>query len=426
MKKRLPLIIAVSIIFATLSFGREAEALPAKWEGSMMPYDFEKVEATQWPDSLTPRFCAYVARHGARFLTSAKKFDKLEKALREAESKGMITLQGQGILKMIDTVRSVTAGRWGQLSPVGLREERELGRRMAEMIPALTLNASADACSSFVPRAIMTMYEFNHSLSLCNDSLEITAASGPQFSRLVYCFAYDKEYAAYRKDGDWREVVKEYTARMIPTAPVKRLIDTKGMSKERLQELTQQLYSLLQSQRAMGLPAPDAEWMTAKEYEACWRVSNLTHYLRNTVTPLSTLAATATTPLIYSIIAHVNKSLAPGYDGPAFQGWFGHAETLMPLLSALQLPGCFALPHDYDELYKEWQLQNVTPLAANLAVIILSGPSGRDYAAVRLNGRNIEPIKGEGKIVPWSQLSAHWIHLVESVQNLPTAHRDSR
>lgn len=396
-------------------------ALPARYDGSMMPYDFSRVTPPAWPDSLQPRFCAYVARHGARFMSSPKKFDKLESQLLRAKEDSRLTPDGYKFLKLIETVKRVTAGRWGELSPTGLQEERLIAAEMAGMLPGLNRADSIRTEASFVPRAIMTMYGFNHALALNNDSLHISAASGNEFSKLVYCFEYDKEYADYRKNGDWKEVVNEYEAKMLPVAPIERLMKTSSMSRKEIQGLTNQLYSVIQSLRAMGLAGPTTEWMTEDEYRACWLVSNLTHYLRNNVTPLSSVAARATAPLIEAIISGADASLAAGYEGPFFRGWFGHAETLLPLLSALQLPGCFALPLDYVNLDREWQLQDITPLGANLAIIILTGPSGKAYASVRLNGRNISPIKGEGLIVSWDALSAHWKHLVESVNNRLTA-----
>lgn len=427
MRKTLALLLTLAATCFGIHARQNATAysiLPDSLDGSMMIYDFSKVEALQWPDSLTPRYCGYVARHGARFMTSEKKFSKLEKALKAARKRGKLTDRGSRMLGIMDDIRRVTAGRWGELSPVGIAEERELGTRMARDFKALDGSAAVSSVSSFVPRAMMTMYEFNHAMDMVNDSLEFNAGSGRRYSPLVYCFAYDKEYADYRKHGDWKEAVERYEKDLIPKAPLKRLIsDASDLPAKEQRELTLQNYSVLQSLRAMGLPAPTTEWMSVEEYRDCWRISNLTHYLRNNVTSLSTVCAQATAPLLADIIDSANGALATKGKSIILNGWFGHAETLLPLLSVMRIPGCYAMPRDWDMLEKSWQLQNITPLGANLAIYLLQGPSGTIYAAVQLNGRNVEPIPGQGEIVKWSDLSEHWVYLVSAL--MPKMERHS-
>ena len=62
------------------------DTLPAYLDGSMMPYDFSACDPVpQWPDSLRPVFVAYVARHGARYLSGPKKVDELEENSRRTD-----------------------------------------------------------------------------------------------------------------------------------------------------------------------------------------------------------------------------------------------------------------------------------------------------------------------------------------------------
>ena len=392
--------------------------LPTYCEGSMLPYDYSQEEPFTWPDSLTPRYCAYVARHGARYMTGEKKFRKLEKALHESEARGNLTAEGRGMLAMIDSIRSLSEGRWGELSAVGIAEEQHLGTTMHDDFPPLGSAAMpVTTISSFVPRAMMTMYVFNHAMMLANDSLDVVAASGYANSPLVYFFATDSAYSAYRKDGDWREAVERFERDSLLTGGVERLFrSVRGFSSKELRGLTMEMYSVLQSRRAMGLPAPTDRWMTPAEYRSCWLVSNLTHYLRNNVTPLdSRPVAEAVSQLVETIIDRADMTMAGGGEPPCFDGYFGHAETLLPLLSVLRIPGCYAMPLDWSELSREWQLQRITPLGANFRLILFSAPSGIAYAAVRLNGRNVEPLKGKGRIVEWRELSAYWRHILGSL-----------
>lgn len=406
------LIFFISLV--SLTGARAYSLLPLRYEGTMMPYDFALEEAPAWPDSLRPVYCAYVARHGARYMTGPKKFDKLEPVLRREAEAGNLTADGRALLAMVDSVRTLSEGKWGQLSAVGIHEQKLLGAEMTRLVPELGRDdAEVATLSSFVPRAMMTMYEFNHAMMLRNDRLDVTACSGHTYSPLVYFFDTDSVYRAYRKDGTWKEITDRYQAENIPVAPLRRLfVRPVNIKKHKQQELVMDIYSLLQSRRAMGLPAPSDRFMSAAEYGQCWMLSNLSHYLRNCQSPLSgDIVPRSVATLVEYIIGDADRSLGDPVMRNGFSGYFGHAETLMPLLSALRIPGCHAMTTDAAQLAKQWKSDQVVPLGANLGIFLFR--TGRGVlAAVRLNGRNVKPIPGKGYLVDWSELKSYWRRLV--------------
>lgn len=395
--------------------------LPAEYDGSLMPYNFSACDpAPQFADSLTPVAVSYVARHGARYLSSAKKLEKLEKALYKAAMAKKLTPEGERFFSLMKEVAQASAGKWGALSDVGIKEEITLGEDIARFFPKLTEKGKAKAISTFVPRVIMTMYEFLHALERKQQHLELYTASGHQNDSLLYCFDYDPLYREYRKNGNWMPVYQEFVKKHVSAEPARRLLAAGyDNNKHKLRELTLEMYGVLQGCRASGLPAPTDEWMTPEEYRGCWLASNLLHYYRNNITPLSSVCRTATAPLVKTIISEADSTLLSSQDDSReviFHGYFGHAETLLPLFSTLHLPGCYTLASDPEELAKSWKLQEITPLGANLMIIFLKTDSGKIYTALRLNGRNIAPIPGKGEIVEWQNLRTYWLGLIGSAR----------
>ena len=58
----------------------DIQAFNPRLDGTMMPYDFADCDSVvPWDDSYTPVFINYVARHGARYLSSEKKVSTLLK-----------------------------------------------------------------------------------------------------------------------------------------------------------------------------------------------------------------------------------------------------------------------------------------------------------------------------------------------------------
>lgn len=383
----------------------------------MMPYDFALEETPAWPDTLQPFHCIYVARHGARYMTGPKKFDKLEPVLRQQAEAGNLTSDGLALLAMVDSIRTLSNGKWGQLSAVGIREQEILGREMTRMMPSLGHGgAGVLTISSFVPRAMMTMYEFNHAMMLTNDSLDFVAVSGHDYSPLVYFFATDSVYAAYREDGAWKDTVRKFEHSHIPTAPLQRLFRNPVRIKEhKAQDLVMDIYTVLQSRRAMCLSAPTDRFMTAGEYRTCWLAGNLARYLRNCVNPLDgDMVPRAVATLVETIIQDADEASAAAPEACGLNGFFGHAETLMPLLSVLRIPGCHAMTTDAETLATQWRSEDVVPLGANFAIFLFQAPQGT-MAAVRLNGRNVKPVPGQGYMVKWSELKDYWRRLVPSM-----------
>ncbi|MDE6512319.1 MAG: histidine phosphatase family protein, partial [Muribaculaceae bacterium] len=165
------------------------------------------------------------------------------------------------------------------------------------------------------------------------------------------------------------------------------------------------------------------EFMSEADYRACWEVDNLEHYLRNTVTPISRLAGEATAPLLARILSDADAALGARMESNARKRagmapaqtecydanfYFGHAETLMPLLSLMRLPGCYSDSSDLSTLYERWRDYDVVPLGANLDIILLESLQGHVYVALRHNGRFVAPISHmQEKIVDWNAYRAY-------------------
>lgn len=424
-------ILFVLVVFLSLSASavRPYTELPSRYSGSMMPYDFSGAEINPiWPDSLKPVYVAHVARHGARYISSAKKLEKLQEAISKASAEGSLTKEGRRFDTLLKRVETATGNQWGLLSEVGAREERQLASDLYTLLPGLLKNARVNAISTYVPRVVMTMYEFNHALTVKSSNVSISASEGRGFSPLLRCFTADSAYAAYRDNGDWQKVSERLMDSIVSPEPARRLLGkSSGLSDKELKKLTLDMYDVLQSMTAFGLPAPTDEFMQEVEYRACWEVDNLEHYLRNTITPLSRLAGEATAPLLARIItdadasldaelidrtmkqADMNSAEAPSRCDANF--YFGHAETLMPLLSLMRVEGCYDDSSDFFTLSSRWKDYEVVPLGANIDIIFLQSPSQRIYVALRHNGRFVAPMSAH-IIVPWSDYKAYLTNLM--------------
>lgn len=397
----------------------EFQILPDSLDGSMMIYDFSAADTSlDLPDSLEVVHVAYVARHGARYLSSAKKVTKLTDILQEQKKEGTLTSKGAEFLLLLDSVNIVSKGRWGALSEVGIQEEVRLGEEMARLFPKLMQKGEVRAKATYVPRVVMTMYQFLHSLAKENRNLNVYTMEGPANDSLLRCFDTFKYYSEYRDSGDWKIVCDDFIKHHISPRPAQMIFGKTAKDADKARSLTMDIYAVLQGLRAMGLEGPTTRFMTEDEYRSCWEASNLERYLRNTFNPLTGGCTGATRMLINDIINDCDRWESPQSPGQPLTAWFGHAETLMPMLSMMGISGCSYYTEDWDSVSAHWRSQDIVPLGANFMLILLrpkDKPQGQLYAAIRLNGKNIFPFsknifpfQNASRILPWNVLKGMW------------------
>lgn len=395
------------ILYIFLSFLGMHAATPTRFnatscEGSAMPYP-APAETVAYPDSLTPVMINHVGRHGARFPSSASRAISLSSALRHADSIGTITPLGIEMLEVVNNVIERSNGRWGALDSLGMAEQRGIASRMLASYPNLFNNGKVSALSSYSPRCIMSMYSFTHQLARMNNRLEIFTSSGRQNSPLMRPFDIDQDYIDYREDAPYEESLKVYFKATVPVEPVKRILgEDYPLDTEHLQDLAMTEYGLLSGLSAMGYDVDAERFVTIDEYNRLWECNNLKQYLERTANTLSTVPADIAADLLVNLIDSTQDMIDRKSDNRV-QLRFGHAETLMPLLSLMHLPGCYYMTNYFDTVAAHWQNFHVVPMASNLQLLLFRAKSGRFYLRIDLNERPVPFIPGNESIyIPWT------------------------
>lgn len=358
-------------------------------QGSLRPYPIPE-QAYDYPDSLTPVFINHVGRHGSRFPASATNCLAMKRALLYADSLGTITPLGRKLLNLTEYAIARSNGRWGALDSLGMAEQRGIASRMYSDFPSLFKDGKVKAISSYSPRCAMSMYSFTHQLARLNNHLEISTSSGRQNSSLMRPFDIDREYLDFRKDTLWAAPYRQYTAQEIPMSALNRVLGKDyPFNQTDARELAMVEYYVIAGMSAMEINCDALEYFTPEEYNSLWSCFNLRQYLQRTATTVSTIPADIASPLLLDIITSTDAVISGESDLTAFLR-FGHAETLMPLLSLMRLEGCYYMTNYFDTVAKNWKDFNVVPMSANIKFILFKSKSGKYY--IRLD-RNETPVK---------------------------------
>jgi len=382
-----------------------ATSYPAKdCEGSLTPYRVPE-KMSEVPDSLTPVFINHIGRHGSRYPAGSSNTMQLISLLNRADSLGTITPLGKRLLSIAENVAEISHNRWGALDSLGMEEQRGIAARMYAKFPSVFSDgAVVNAISSYSPRSMMSMFCFLHQLARHNSDISVITSSGRQNSPLMRPFDVDSTYTEWRKTEVWAEPYDSYLDMTAPVSALKRVLGERFPMKD---GHTARQWALLEYYLIAGLPAmgyddvKPLDFFTSHEYNALWSCFNLRQYLTRCSSTLSSVPAEIASALVTDIIGTTDDFIA-GKSNDAARLRFGHAETLMPLLSLMRLQGCYYMTNYFDTVGLHWRDFHVVPMAANLQMILFRSASGKYYLRTDLNENPVPLIPGNSNLyVPW-------------------------
>ena len=399
---------SLSLLIAITAFAADPTATKFSaddCQGSLKPYTAPEKEYA-YPDSLAPVFINHVGRHGSRFPASATHCKQFREALENAESQGTLTNRGAELLEMLEEVMEVADGQWGALDDLGVEEQRGIAARMYSRYPSLFKEKRVEAISSYSPRCVMSMYSFTHQLTRMNNTIELTTASGRGKSILMRPFDVEMSYKDFIDLGQWKEPYQQQVDRVVPISALARVLgENFDYGDIDPKELAIVEYYVIAGMSAMQVQCDASRYFTNEEYNALWSCFNLRQYLQRTSSTLSSVPADIASPLLCDIIESTDSVVArKGNTLVSAKLRFGHAETLMPLLSLMRLNGCYYKTNYFDTVAKNWQDFNVVPMSANLQLILFKNAKGNFYLRIDRNEQPVAFIPGSTEIyVPWEK-----------------------
>lgn len=391
------------------STGLSEASMVLKFQGSLLPYP-QGVHVVAYPDSLIPRYISHVSRHGSRYPASSSFTVTVKEALNKAVKQNTITPLGKELLRLSDSIISISDGRWGDLDSLGMVEQASIARRMFEGFrPVFRDGTVVAAISSYSPRSIASMNSFVDQLGEIDRSLNITTSSGKQYSYLLRPFDTDKNYLQFKKEGKWKKVYDTYFETYCPLSALTRVLgeDFIFTDAKEARNLAINEYYMVAGLQAMQLPPELNKFFTIEEMEALWSCFNLRQYLQYTSTDVSTVPADMASPLLKDIIVKADLAIA-GKNPAVADLRFGHAETMMPILSLLRLSGCYYHTRSYTSVKDHWKDFAIIPMASNLQFIFFQDTKGEWFVRTDLNEKPVCLIPEDPRFyLPWESAKAY-------------------
>lgn len=378
------LLLALGIAAAPAQTTREEVLADINKAGGVYyAYPVTKTNPTPAPKGYEPFHISHYGRHGSRYLIGDEDYKRVARTLHEADRAGKLTPLGRDVMLRLDTVIQETHLRGGDLSPVGVRQQRGIAERMAADYPAVFKGKTPiSARSTIVGRCILTMDAFCERLKEINPQLQTTRESSERYmGYLNYHSPESNEFTS----GIWKERLRKFENEHVNGD---RLAASLFSDPEYVKnyinptDLMWGLYWIAVGMQDIETPISFYDIFTPDELFDVWQCVNYGFYVRDGNYPGSNgMLLDNAKPLLRNIIATAEEAIASPEPSVALR--FGHDGNLIPLTGLLRLEGCYNQEWDPDKFYTAFSDFKIAPMAGNVQIIFFRNKKNPDDVLVK-------------------------------------------
>lgn len=329
---------------------------------------------TPAPAGKRPFYVSHYGHHGSRYLTNFRVYDMPYETLLKADSLGKLTARGKAVIPILKDIIANSEGRWGDLSNIGKRQQRQIAFRMMQNFPEVFKGkAFVDARSTIVTRCVLSMgtavlkmvsenpklrvsmnnsfhdmWYMNHQSHILRDSMMTTLAErafdsftdqypyNPQLADLLF---NDTSYVKENIDEKW------FGYYLMKTALIQ-----KNASTDSLKGMLIDLFS------------PEDIYHFELQENAWWYLNYGPSKLNGGTRPYNQRF------LLRKMIQEADSIMATNEHGVSLR--FGHETVLLPLACLIGINGLDYQTDNLEKLDQEgWWARQATPMAGNIQFI---------------------------------------------------------
>ena len=389
---------------------------------NQMAYPTPTQALTPAPEGYKPFYISHYGRHGSRYLVNPKDYSYPHEVLKSADSAGVLTPLGKNVLKRYEIIIQEADNRYGELTPLGAEQHRQIARRMYERFPEVFEgNVWVDAKSTVVIRCILSMTNELTELTRLNPKLRIRHDAS--MHDMYYMNFNDKELLKKKWNKESNDVYEKYFKEMVnydyafcqlftDTSFVWRKADARKFY-EKLFHTANNLQNL-EARKKVTL----YDLFTDEDIYNNWRVANMWWYLGYGFSQLNGgKQPYVQRNLLRKIIEEADSCIVLQNPGATLR--FGHETMVMPLTVLMGLNGYDLVTDDYAHLdQKGWVNYRIFPMGANIQLVFYRRNTGNKDVLVKVLLNENEatlPIKSNtAPYYKWSEVRDYYIKKIES------------
>lgn len=344
--------------------------------GVYYAYPTETADNTPAPEGYVPFYISHYGRHGSRYLISDNDTKWVVELLEKAKMDSALTPLGLKLKNKIDSIWEESQGKGGDLSPLGVRQHKSIAKRMYRNYPEVFGDdAKLTARSTLVVRCVLSMAAFCESLKENNPQINIERESSQKYMPYL-CYSTPESNDFNGKNGWVQQMIKNFRDKTIKperfvnsvfsdSTYISRHVDPSNFmwgiywiaSDAQNTENKISLYDFFEPQELMGL----------------WQCFNADFYSRHANFKASHgKHLNNAKPLLRNFLESAQAAVSG--KGTAADLRFGHDGNVVPFVALLGFDNCGGCAENPEEFYKVWMDWKVSPMAANIQMILFRNP----------------------------------------------------
>ena len=423
--KKLSLFILV-LLFAVCNLTaqttkQEVFDTPEKSGGVYYAYPSHEIVAqTPTPKGYEPFYISHFGRHGSRYLISDSDYKNVIDVLNTANQNNALTALGQDVLSRLYKVWEEVEYRGGDLSPLGVREQRGIAERMFQSYPEVfTDSVPIFACATTVVRCAMSMDAFCERLKELNPTLQTDRQSSMKYQR--YLNHHTREAHDWRSDkNNWRKAYDDFlAAHTNPEQLMQSLFSDKNYVQTKVDSkaLMRGLYGVASNMQNIETELSFYDIFEKQELFDLWQCSNYKVYVNDAnYAGNNNLMFENCKPVLKDILNRAQTVINTKGKGADLR--FAHDGNIIPLALLLHLNNCYNSVSEPADFYKAFSDFKVAPMAGNIQIIFFRNNENAEDIIVKflLHEKEIAvpPIKTD--IAPyyhWKDVEAYYTSLLK-------------
>lgn len=380
---------------------------------------------TPAPYGYKPFYISHYGRHGSRYHSKPSIYNAPYQTLAKADSLGKLTAVGKDVLHRLDVIRKDAENRWGDLTPLGAKEHRDIACRMYERFPEIfTDQSTIDARSTGVGRCVLSMeYALMQFLRL-NPNLNIHQYATHR--DMEYLNLQDKDLLNLRKNRKATQLYDNYVASNNDCSHLMRVLFNDSIYV--LHHV--QSYSLGEQIMIVAAIMQDVELgkeitlfdiFTKEEIYSIWKNGNAWWYIGWGASPATNCKMPyLQRKLLRKIIEQADSCIQQPTTNVHLR--YGHETVILPFVCLLNLNGFGLVTNDFNQLESNgWINYRAVPMASNVQFIFYrKTPTDRNPLFKVLLNENEATLPLPSKRAPyyrWSDFRKYYLKKLDAYEN---------
>ena len=300
------------------------------------------------------------------------------------EKNGVLTDLGKKTLCIVDSLARGAEKRYGDLTPLGARQHREIARRMYNNFPEVFQGAAeVDARSTTVIRCILSMTAECLQLQSLNPELKIKNEATYYD---MYYMNYGNEYFKKKREEDKVIAVKAAFRKehLHPERLMKSLFNNDDYVRWKVDagKLMSYLFELAAITQSHDTTLELYSLFTKEECYDLWLINNLSWYIDYGPSPLTQgKMPYVEANLLENILNTADTCVVKKENSATLR--FGHETCVLPLACLLELGDCAYQTTDINNLSDIWRNYRIFPKACNIQFVFYR-KKGHDNILVKV------------------------------------------